>query len=86
VARLHRAALGELAGLKVRRFDAVRRRLTMSESVTEVGGRLAWSTPKTHRTRSVPVPRTLATRIEELVRGRNLDDPFSRRRMGECYG
>jgi integrase len=66
---------GELAGLKVRRFDPVRRRLTVSESVTEVGGRLTWSTPKTHQTRSVPVPRTLATRIEELVRGRNPDDP-----------
>jgi integrase len=67
---------GELAGLKVRRFDPVRRRLTVSESVTEVGGRLTWSTPKTHQTRSVPVPRTLATRIEELVRGRNPDDPI----------
>ena len=67
---------GELAGLKVRRFDPVRRRLTVSEFVTEVGGRLTWSTPKTHQTRSVPVPRTLATRIEELVRGRNPDDPI----------
>lgn len=67
---------GELAGLKVRRFDPVRRRLTVSESVTEVGGRLTWSTPKTHQTRSVPVPRTLAARIEELVRGRNPDDPI----------
>src|SRR5665811_670680 len=67
---------GELAGLKVRRFDPVRRRLTVSESVTEVGGRLTWSTPKTHQTRSVPVPRTLATRIEELVQGRNPDEPI----------
>src|ERR1035437_9047754 len=67
---------GELAGLKVRRFDPVRRRLTVSEFVTEVGGRLTWSTPKTHQTPSVPVPRTLATRIEELVRGRNPDDPI----------
>src|SRR5450631_1504970 len=69
---------GELAGLKVRRFDPVRRRLTVSESVTEVRGRLTWSTPKTHQTRSVPVPRTLATRIEELVRGRNPDEPIFR--------
>lgn len=67
---------GELAGLRVRRFDPVRRRLTVSESVTEVRGRLTWSTPKTHQTRSVPVPRTLATRIEELVRGRNPDEPI----------
>src|ERR1035437_5440976 len=69
---------GELAGLKVRRFDPVRRRLTVSESVTEVRGRLTWSTPKTHQTRSVPVPRTLATRIEELVQGRNPDEPIFR--------
>ncbi|MHB8297717.1 MAG: tyrosine-type recombinase/integrase [Dermatophilaceae bacterium] len=67
---------GELAGLKVKRFDPLRRRLTVSESVTEVGGRLTWSTPKTHQTRSVPVPPTLATRIEELVKGRNRDDPI----------
>jgi integrase len=65
---------GELVGLKVRRYDPVRRRLTVSESVTEVRGRLTGSTPKTHQTRSVPVPRTLATRIEELVRGRTPDD------------
>ena len=67
---------GELAGLKVRRFDPVRRRLTVAESVTEVRGRLTWSTPKTHQTRSVPVPRTIARRIEELVQGRNPDDPI----------
>jgi len=69
---------GELAGLRVRRFDPLRRRLTVSESVTEVRGRLTWSTPKTHQTRSVPVPRTLATRIEELVQGRNQDEPIFR--------
>ncbi|MGL5828804.1 MAG: tyrosine-type recombinase/integrase, partial [Angustibacter sp.] len=39
---------GELAALKVRRVDFTRRRLLVAESVTEVGGRLEWSTPKTH--------------------------------------
>jgi len=48
----------------------------VSESVTEVRGRLTWSTPKTHQTRSVPVPSTLATRIEELVDGRDPDEPI----------
>ena len=52
----------------------------MSESVTEVPGRLTWSTPTTHQTRSVPVPRTLATRAEELGQGRTPDEPIVRTR------
>ena len=56
---------GELAALKVRRFDAGRKRLNIMESVTEVGSELVWTTPKTHQTRSVPVPAQLAAMLEE---------------------
>lgn len=40
---------GELAALKVRRFDVKRRRLNVVESVTEVGSELVWTTPKPTR-------------------------------------
>jgi hypothetical protein len=40
---------GELAALKVRRFDAQRKRLDVVESVTESEAKLVWTTPKTHQ-------------------------------------
>ena len=47
---------GELAALRVKRVDLGRHRLTIAESVTEVGGRLSWTTPKTqlHPVGAVP--------------------------------
>ena len=56
---------GEMAALRVRRIDFLRRRLTIAEAVTEVGGRLEFGTPKTHQQRTVPLPATLA---ESLAR------------------
>lgn|SRR5512133_992918 len=50
---------GEVAALRVKRVDLLRRRLTVAESATEVSGRLVWGTPKSHPTRSVPIPRSL---------------------------
>jgi integrase len=60
---------GELAALQVRRVDLLRRRITVAESVTEVGGRLVWSSPKSHLTRSVPVPPTLAEGLARACAG-----------------
>jgi len=40
---------GELAALKVRRFDAERKQLNVVESVTEVGSELVWTTPRPTR-------------------------------------
>jgi integrase len=65
---------GELAALKVRRFDADRKRLNVVESVTEVGSTLVWTTPKTHQTRSVPIPGQLAAALEEHCEGKQPDD------------
>jgi integrase len=48
---------GELAGLRVKRVDLLRRRLTVAECMVEVdGGRVSWTTPKTYESRSVPPP------------------------------
>lgn len=65
---------GELAALRVRRVDLMRRRLTVAESVTEVGGRAVFGDPKTHQHRSVPVPRVLADQIAEYIAGKGPDD------------
>jgi len=65
---------GELAALRVRRLDLLRRRAEIVESVAEVRGALVFSTPKTHQSRSVPVPRFLVDQLAGLVAGKGSDD------------
>jgi integrase len=65
---------GELAALKVGRVDTMRRRITISESVTEVAGTLTWGTPKTHQQRSVPIPRFLIDELDVLKAGKGPND------------
>ena len=65
---------GELAALRARRVDLLRGRLEVVESVTEVQGFLEWGTPKTHQTRSVPLPRTLADRLAPIIALKAPDD------------
>jgi integrase len=65
---------GELAALRVRRVNLLRRRLIIAESVTEVAGRAVWSLPKTNRTRTVPFPPSLAPAIEALCQGKGPED------------
>jgi integrase len=65
---------GEVAALRVKRVDLLRRRLTVAESVTEVRGRLVWGTPKSHATRSVPIPRSLTSAFAEVMAGKGPDD------------
>jgi integrase len=65
---------GELAALKVRRFDPVRGRLNVVESVSEVGSRMVWTTPKTHQARSVPLPEKLSSLLLAACQGKQPDD------------
>jgi integrase len=65
---------GELAALKVRRFDPVRGRLNVVESVSEVGSRMVWTTPKTHQARSVPLPEKLSSMLLAACQGKQPDD------------
>jgi integrase len=65
---------GEAAGLKVGRVDLLRRRLTVTESLSEVNGRLVWGTPKNHQHRSVPVPAFLVDLLAEVVHDAAPDD------------
>jgi integrase len=65
----------ELAALRVRHFDLLRRRVLVEEAVTEVdGSRLVWGTPKTHGRRSVPLPRFLVDELSRTVVTRPADE------------
>jgi integrase len=65
---------GEVAALRVRRIDFLRRRATIAESVTLVGARQVWGTPKGHERRDVPIPRFLVDQLAEHVSGKAPDD------------
>ncbi len=65
----------ELAALKVGAIDLMRRRITVSEAMTEVnGGRIEWGTPKNHERRSVPLPRFLADELTPHLAGWDTSD------------
>jgi integrase len=65
---------GELAALRAGRLDLMRRRATVAESVTEVGGRgLVWGTPKGHERRDVPIHRFLIDELAAHVAGKSAD-------------
>ena len=57
---------GEASGLRVKRLDLLRRRITVAETLVEIGGHLHTSTPKNQQERQVPIPGWLA---EELAGG-----------------
>ena len=74
---------GEMAGLRVRNLNLERRRATIDETVVEVAGRVVYSTPKTHQSRTVPVPRFLVDELTRTVRTRSPDDHVFTRASGE---
>ncbi|PSL02510.1 site-specific recombinase XerD [Haloactinopolyspora alba] len=66
---------GEMAALRVCDVDFLRRRVSIDRNVVEVdGGRLEWTTPKTHERRTVPIPRFLVDELAGVVEGRAPDD------------
>jgi integrase len=65
---------GEMAALRVRRLDPLKRRVEIAEAATSVNGALIWGTPKGHARRWVSVPRFVAERLGEHVAGRAPDD------------
>ena len=65
---------GELAALRVRDVDPLRRRLQIEVSATEVDGRMVFGTPKSHQCRSVPVPRSLMTDLAAVCAGKSPDE------------
>jgi len=56
---------GEAAGLRVADIDFLRRRILLHENAVQVGSEMVVGTLKSHKNRTVPIPRFL---IEELAR------------------
>ncbi|MBA2768636.1 MAG: site-specific integrase [Sporichthyaceae bacterium] len=65
---------GELAALRVGRVDLMRRRIEIAESMTEVNGVAVFGTPKTGRSRSVPLPGSLVADLTAAMAGKAADD------------
>ena len=65
---------GELAALRVRRVDFLRRRALIAESVTLAANKQVWGTPKGHERREVPIPRFLIDDLARHVQGKQPDD------------
>jgi integrase len=66
---------GELAALRRRHVDLLRRRLRIEEAAVEVGGVLTFGTPKNHAARAVPLPAWLARSFEQHLDARVPVDP-----------
>lgn len=65
---------GELAGLRWRNVNHLRRRLNIEENAVNVSGTIYVGTPKAHEVRTVPVPKFLAERLKEMSIGKHPDD------------
>jgi integrase len=65
---------GEMAALRVRNLDMLRRRVNVEQSVVVLKKREeAFTTPKTYERRSVPFPKFLATALAKQCEGRGRD-------------
>ena len=56
---------GEMAALRVRDIDLLRRRITINENAVEVGADMLIGTPKSHARRWVPYPKFMHTKMVE---------------------
>ncbi|MGY1761041.1 tyrosine-type recombinase/integrase [Geodermatophilus sp. SYSU D00779] len=65
---------GEMAALRVRNLNLLRRRALIAEAVADVNGRAVFGTPKNHQRRQVPVPRFLAEELAAHVAGKQPGD------------
>ena len=65
---------GEATPLRVCDIDFDRRRVDVSRAFSDVGGRVVLGTPKSHQSRTVPVPRFIAIELAGAVDGQRPDD------------
>ena len=65
---------GEVAAVRVRDLDMLRRRVSVEQAVVEIGSELIYGTPKNHTLRSVPFPTFLAEDLAVRCHGKAPDD------------
>ncbi|MEQ7124374.1 site-specific integrase [Actinopolymorpha sp. B11F2] len=64
---------GEVIALRVRDVDLARRRLDVRRAFADLAGKLVEGTPKSHQSRTVPLPPSLCEELLHLVDGRGRD-------------
>lgn len=65
---------GEATALRVCDINLDRRRIDVSRAFSDVGGRIVLGTPKSHQSRTVPVPGFLAREVAAAVDGKCPDE------------
>ncbi len=65
---------GEATALRVCDIDLARRRIDVRRAFSDVGGHIVLGTPKSHQSRTVPIPRFLARELATAITGRHADD------------
>ena len=65
---------GEATALRVCDIDFDRRRIDVRRAFSDVGGRVVLGTPKSHQSRTVPLPRFVAVELAAGVDGKRPDD------------
>ena len=65
---------GEATALRVCDIDFVRRRVNVRRAFSDVGGRIVLGTPKSHQSRTVQVPRFIATELAAATSGKHPDE------------
>ena len=65
---------GEATALRVCDIDFDRRRIDVRRAFSDVGGRVVLGTPKSHQSRTVPLPRFVAAELAAAVDGKRPDD------------
>jgi integrase len=64
---------GEATALRVCDIDFDRRRADVRRAFSDVGGRVILGTPKSHQSRTVPLPQFLAAELAAAVAGKHAD-------------
>jgi integrase len=65
---------GEATALCVCDIDLARRRIDVRRAFSDVGGHVVLGTPKSHLSRTVPIPRFLARELSAATSGKQADD------------
>ena len=65
---------GEATALRICDIDFDRRRIDVRRAFSDVGGRVVLGTPKSHQSRTVPLPRFVAAELAAAVDGKHADE------------
>ncbi|BAH52230.1 tyrosine-type recombinase/integrase [Rhodococcus opacus] len=65
---------GEAIGLRVRHLDLLRKRATVVENAVQVNMEMHVGTPKSHKSRSVPIPGFVVEELARQCEGKGRDD------------